>query len=98
MGIYFFSLARKEILIKVVAMALLTYTMSCFKLSINVFQYMNRMIAHFFMYACVGWGHKLKCGMHWAKWDKVAQPNKFCGLCFKDFIYFNLAMLVKISW
>ena len=64
------SQAGREILIKAVAQALPTYTMSCFKLPIGLCHDMKALIRRFF------WeqrGENRKT--HWLKWQELCKPK-----------------------
>ena len=65
------SQAQKEILIKAVAQAILTYTMSVFKLPNTLCNEMTSMVRKFW------WGQtNKKTKMAWLSWDKVCTPNE----------------------
>ena len=61
------SHAGKEVLIKSVAMALPTYTMSCFKLPKVLCKDISKMIATFWW----GGGEQGR-KMHWTSWNKIS--------------------------
>lgn len=87
------SRAGREILIKAVAQATLTYTMSCFKLPDSLCMDLNAMVRNFW------WGQKeSKRKMAWISWDKLYQRKSDGGMGFKNLKAFNLALLAKQGW
>lgn len=87
------SRAGREILIKAVAQATPTYTMSCFKLLDSLCMDLNSMVRNFW------WGQKEnKRKMTWISWDKLCQRKSEGELGFKDLRAFNLALLAKQGW
>lgn len=87
------SKAGKEILIKVCAQAILTYTMSVFNLTKGLCEQMTTMICRYF------WAqqdHDKK--IHWLSAEKFTLPKKDGGLDYKDLHTFNMAMLAKQGW
>ncbi|KAM0984898.1 hypothetical protein COP2_012518 [Malus domestica] len=89
----FLSQAGKEILIKVVAMVLPNYAMSCFKLPIGVCRDVEKAIRNYWLR-----GNDQRKRVHWISWDRLLKQKKFNGLGFKDIQCFNLAFLAKIGW
>ena len=58
------SQAGREILIKAVVQAISTYTMSCFKLPLGLWNEFESLIRKFW------WGqHGDSCKIHWVKWE-----------------------------
>ena len=85
--------AGKEVLIKVVAQAILTYTMSCFKLPDSLCDEMMGMIRNFW------WGQKKEeRKIAWLSWQKMCEPKCDGGLGFKNLKWFNMALLAKQGW
>ena len=72
------SKASKEILIKTMAQAIPTYTMSCFKIPNSLCEELIRVIRNFW------WGQKRKeKKMAWLSWDKLCEPKAKGGIGFK---------------
>lgn len=80
----------KEILIKSVAQAIPSYTMSCFKLLDALCDELTGMVQHFW------WGqHENHNGVAWLSWDKICAPKEEGGMGFRDWKAFNMALLAK---
>lgn len=80
----------KEILLKVVSLAVLTYTMSCFKLPMTFSKELEGLMANFW------WGQTEGTRkIHWTGWRKMCKSKFLGGLGFKDLHSFNLGLLVK---
>lgn len=87
------SKAGKGVLIKAVAQAILTYTMSCFKIVDALCDELTSMIRNFW------WGQKQnEKKMAWMSWEKLCVPKSCGGLGFKLLKSFNLALLAKQGW
>lgn len=85
--------AGKEILIKTVALAILTYTMSCFKLPDSLCDKLTSMIRN------IWWGQKQEeKKIFWLSWEKMCEPEVGGGMRFKNLKLFNLALLAKQGW
>ena len=83
----------REILIKVVAQATPTYTMSCFKLPVTLCKELNSMVSKFW------WGQKDKeRKMAWISWEKLCMPKMEGVMGFRNLNTFNLALLAKQGW
>ena len=73
------SKAGKEILIKVVAQAIPTYTMSCFKIPNSLCEEMTSLMRNLW------WGQqKEERKMTWISWDKLCTPKAQGGMGFKQ--------------
>ena len=84
------SSAGKEILIKAVAQATPTYTMSCFKLPDSLCRELNSMVSSLW------WGQQgSERKMAWVSWERMCSRKIDGGLGFKALKAFNLALLAK---
>ena len=87
------SHAGREILIKTVAQATPTYTMSCFKIPDSLCTELNSMMSRFW------WGQKdREKKLAWVSWEKLCTPKSEDRMGFKDLKAFNLALLAKQGW
>ncbi|KAF5454906.1 hypothetical protein F2P56_024537 [Juglans regia] len=85
-----FSQGGREILIKAIALAIPSYTMSCFKLPSKLCTDLEKLMARF------GWGQKQEeRKVHWVNWTKVCDSKYYGGLGFKELGNFNMASLAK---
>lgn len=87
------SSAGRETLIKAVAQATPTYSMSCFNRPDSLCKELGAMISRFW------WGQKKEeRKIPWITWDKLCKPKADGGMGFKDVKAFNLALLEKQGW
>ena len=87
------SSGGKEVLIKSVAQAIPTFSMSCFRLPRGLCQHIDNLLRSFW------WGSKEgKRKTCWVAWEEMAKPKYMGGMGFRDIEIFNLALLARQAW
>lgn len=81
------STAGREVLIKAVLQAILTYVMSCFKLPVALLEEVEKIIRRFW------WGSKDSKGIPWLAWGRLHRPKAEGGMGIRD-----MALLTKQAW
>jgi hypothetical protein len=83
----FLSQARREILLKAVVQAILTYNMSVFQLPKILCRSLNSMMGHFW------WGNQSnKRKASWMSWNRLGLPKSKGGMGFRNIEVFNTAL------
>ncbi|GJM95313.1 hypothetical protein PR202_ga12030 [Eleusine coracana subsp. coracana] len=87
------SCAARETLIKSVAQAIPTYSMSCFLLSPVTCTKITSAISNYW------WGSAVDSRrIHWRRWQDMTRPKSCGGIRVRDTHMFNIAMLGKQGW
>ena len=87
------SIRGREILIKSIAQAVPTYTMSCFQLPKTLCDDLERMMRNFW------WGQRnQETKLAWVSWKNLCKSKLYGGMGFKNLQAFNLVLLAKQGW
>lgn len=85
-----FSKGGNEILIKVVFLAIPTYSTSYFRVPTSLCKELEAI--------CAWENSAKKKGIHWRKWDWLCRRKEEGGLGFKQLVFFNQALFAKQAW
>ncbi|XP_019182124.1 PREDICTED: uncharacterized protein LOC109177267 [Ipomoea nil] len=88
------SKASKEILLKSVAQALPTYSMSIYFLPVTLCERIERIMNKFWWTNTGNSGG----GIRWMAWQRMCSPKSLGGIGFKNLSRFNIALLAKQGW
>ena len=84
------SQAGREVLLKALIQAILTYTMGCFKLPIGLCNEIEVLIKRFW------WGQQGdRRKVHWVKWEEMTKSKIEGKMGFRDLAMFNDSLLAK---
>lgn len=87
------SQVGKEILLKAVVQAILTYSINVFKLPKMFCKELNSLLSKFY------WGNSGSDSLLvWMSWSNMGRSKPLGGLSFRDLECFNKALLVKQGW